>query len=121
MPQEILDSTDEIKTAFLQAYFDDEETVDTRQAMARYYTINPETTESLVKLLYSIGIKSGIGKTKYLARQNRDNVIYHVNITGIENVNKFFTKIKPLHKMKYEKLLRHFEKGHKQAFKVVVK
>ncbi|MEK6888025.1 MAG: hypothetical protein AABX14_03715 [Candidatus Aenigmatarchaeota archaeon] len=68
IPQGILESSEDIKLAFLSAYFDDEGTVDIKHPLARYYTSNEMTSNSLVELLVSVGIKPGSGKTKYIAK-----------------------------------------------------
>lgn len=99
IPQDVLDSAENIRLSFLGAYFDDEGTVDSEHPLARYYTSNEITSNSLAKLLNSIGIKSGLGKTKYTAR-GKENFMYHVNVTGRENVRNFASKVTLLHKRK---------------------
>lgn len=109
IPQDILDSTEDIKLAFLGAYFDDEGTVDSKHPLARYYTANEVTSNSLANLLANVGIRTGAGKSKYIGR-SKENFMYHVNITGKNNVRNFALKIKPLHKRKRGLLLSVLER-----------
>ena len=105
LSEDILDASDNIKIAFLQAYFDDEGTVSLSQPMIRYYTANPQTCSSLSQLLSDIKIKSGKSKARYLARHSRENTIYHVNVTGKDNVSKFLDIVSPLHPKKRKNII----------------
>lgn len=106
LSEDILDASNNIKIAFLQAYFDDEGTVSLSQPMVRYYTANPHTCSSLSQLLSDIKIKSGKSKARYLARHSRENTIYHVNVTGKDNVSKFLDIVSPLHPKKRKNIIK---------------
>ncbi len=97
IPKEILTASDNCKSAFLQALFDDEGTVSTSLAIGMK---SGEIINGIKTLLESIGIET----TRVYMKQNRSYGNYYMLSVKTKSIKEFRNKINFLHKEKYKKL-----------------
>ncbi|MFQ6009666.1 MAG: LAGLIDADG family homing endonuclease [Candidatus Aenigmatarchaeota archaeon] len=84
VPQQIKNSSKQVKAAFLMAFFDDEGSVIKSRREIRLYSINIDGLNEIAKLLEEFEIKCSI-RSGYGKRRN----VFAIIIRGVENLERF--------------------------------